>query len=70
MSVGTEHGVAPIDVVNQVAGLTGLPGRVVGKVDIRERHLFADVDSEHIHSIVAKLNRSELKGHRLKVKVA
>jgi ATP-dependent RNA helicase DeaD len=70
MSVGEEHGVAPIDVVNQVAGLTGLPGRVVGKVDVRERHLFADVDTEHLNAIIAKLNRSELKGHRLKVKAA
>lgn len=70
MNVGEEHGVLPIDVVNQVAGLTGLAGRVVGKVDVRERHLFADVDADQVNSIIAKLNRSELKGQRLKVKVA
>jgi ATP-dependent RNA helicase DeaD len=70
MNIGEEMGVTPIDVVNTVAGETGLPGKVVGMVDIRERHLFVDVASEHVKGIIAKLNRSEFKGHKLKVKVA
>ena len=70
MNVGEEMGIVPIDVVNAVAGETGLPGKVVGTIDVRERHLFADVSSEHAESIIAKLNRSDLKGHKLKVKLA
>ena len=70
MSVGEEMGVTPIDIVNAVAGETGLPGKVVGTVDIRERHLFADVAAEHANSIIAKLNRSEIKGLKVKVKLA
>jgi ATP-dependent RNA helicase DeaD len=70
MNIGEEMGVVPIDVVNTIAGETGLPGKVVGTVDIRERHLFVDVASEHVKGIIAKLNRSEFKGHKLKVKVA
>jgi hypothetical protein len=48
----------------------GLPGKVVGTIDVRERHLFTDVASEHVNSIVEKLHRSELKGHKIKVKLA
>ena len=70
MSLGAEQGVAPIDFVNSVAGETGLPGKVVGKVDVRERHAFVDVASEHANSIIAKLNRSEIKGQKVKVKLA
>ena len=70
MNVGEEMGIAPIDIVNVVAGETGLPGKVVGTVDVRERHLFVDVASEHVKGIIAKLNRSEIKGHKIKVKVA
>ena len=70
MSVGEEMGVTPIDVVNAISGETGLPGKVVGKVDVRERHLFADVATEHVASIVAKLNRAEIKGNKVKVKEA
>src|ERR1035437_1328354 len=70
ISVGKEQGVAPIDFVNSVAGETGLPGKVVGTVDVRERHSFVDVSSEHANSIIAKLNRAEIKGQKVKVKVA
>ncbi len=70
VSVGKEQGVVPIDFVNSVAGETGLPGKVVGTVDVRERHSFVDVASEHANGIIAKLNRAEIKGIKVKVKVA
>ena len=70
VSIGKEQGITPIDFVNSVAGETGLPGKVVGTVDVRERHSFVDVASEHVHGIVAKLNRAQIKGHKVKVKVA
>jgi ATP-dependent RNA helicase DeaD len=70
MNLGETQGVKPIDVVNAVAGETGLPGKVVGTVDVREKHLFVDVAEEHVNSIVAKLNRTQIKGHKVKVKVA
>jgi ATP-dependent RNA helicase DeaD len=70
LNVGEEMGVVPIDVVNSIAGETGLPGKVVGKVDIRERHSFVDVATEHANAILAKLNRAEIKGHKVKIKTA
>jgi ATP-dependent RNA helicase DeaD len=70
MSVGETQDVTPIDIVNAVAGETGLPGKVVGTVDVREKHLFVDVASEHANGIIAKLNRANIKGHKVKVKVA
>lgn len=70
MNLGEAMEIKPIDVVNAVAGETGLPGKVVGTVDVRERHLFVDVASEHANGIIAKLNRASIKGHKVKVKVA
>jgi ATP-dependent RNA helicase DeaD len=70
MNLGEENGIVPIDIVNAVAGETGLPGKVVGTVDVRERHLFVDVASEHASGIIAKLNRTSIKGIKVKVKTA
>ena len=70
MNVGQEMGVATGDVVGAILGETGLPGAVVGTVDLRERHLFVDVASEHANAIIAKLNRARIKGNKLKVKLA
>jgi ATP-dependent RNA helicase DeaD len=70
VSLGEEQGIKPIDFVNAIAGHTGLPGKVVGTVDVRERHSFVDVAAEHANGIIAKLNRAEVNGHKVKVKVA
>jgi ATP-dependent RNA helicase DeaD len=70
MNLGREMGVAPADVVHAISGETGLPASVVGTVDIRDRHLFVDVASEHANAIVARLNRTRLKDHKVKLKVA
>ena len=70
LNVGTEMGVSEADIVGTILGETGLPRKVVGAVDIRERHLFVDVASEHANSIISKLNRAQIKGRKAKVKVA
>jgi len=70
INVGAEVGVSEGDVIGTILGETGLPRKVVGTVDIRERHLFVDVASEHANSIIAKLNRAQIKGRKAKVKVA
>ena len=54
MNVGAEMGVAPGDIVGAILGETGLPAKVVGTVDVRERHVFIDVASEHANSIISK----------------
>ncbi|MGO8837014.1 MAG: DEAD/DEAH box helicase [Limisphaerales bacterium] len=70
INLGEKMGVVPIDIVNAIAGETGLPGKVVGNVDIRERHLFVDVAAEHANAILARLNRTRIKGNKVKVKTA
>jgi ATP-dependent RNA helicase DeaD len=70
INAGQEMSVGSEDVLAKILGETGLPRKVVGAIDVRERHLFVDVASEHVQSIVSKLNRTQLKGRRLKVKVA
>lgn len=70
INVGSEMGVAPGDIVGAILGETGLPGKTVGTVDVRERHVFVDVAAEHAFGIIAKLNRATIKGRRIKVKEA
>ena len=70
MNIGEEMGITAGDVVGAILGETGLPALVVGRVDIRERHLFVDVATAHANVIIAKLNRTKIKNQKLKVKLA
>jgi ATP-dependent RNA helicase DeaD len=70
ISAGEENGIEIPDIVALIQGETGLPAEIIGRVDIRERHTFVEVASEHAAGIVAKLKRAPLGGIRLKAKVA
>ena len=70
MNIGEAMGVTQADVVQAIQGETGLPAKVIGVVDIREKHLFVDVSAEHANSILAKLKRTQIKGHKVKAKEA
>jgi ATP-dependent RNA helicase DeaD len=63
-------GITAGDVAGAILGETGLPAKVVGVIDIRERHLFVDVASAEANAILAKLNRAQIKHHKVKAKVA
>ncbi|HSH16637.1 MAG TPA: DbpA RNA binding domain-containing protein [Verrucomicrobiae bacterium] len=70
MNIGEAMGVTAQEVTTAILGETGLPEKTVGKVDLRERHLFVDVKSEHAKAIIAKINRTRIHGNRVKVKEA
>jgi ATP-dependent RNA helicase DeaD len=70
VNVGQEMGVAAGDLMSTISGETGLPATAVGVIDIRERHLFVDVATEHAQRIVSRLSRTQIKGHKLKAKLA
>jgi ATP-dependent RNA helicase DeaD len=70
INVGEAMGIKSNDVVDAIHGQTGLPLGTVGVVDIRDRHLFVNVASEHAPAIISKLNRARIKGNSVKVKFA
>jgi ATP-dependent RNA helicase DeaD len=70
MSVGEENGVSPQEIIRAIQGQTGLPASAIGEVDVRLRHTFVDVASEHANAIVGKLKRAQIGNQRLKVKLA
>jgi len=57
------------EIIQAIQGETGLPAAAIGHVDLRERHTFVDVISEHANAVVSKLNRTRLKGQKLKVRM-
>jgi ATP-dependent RNA helicase DeaD len=70
MSVGEENGMGREEIIRTIQGQTGLPASAIGEVDVRSRHTFVDVASEHANAIVGKLKRAQLGDQRLKVKLA
>ncbi|MCC8194312.1 MAG: DEAD/DEAH box helicase [Deltaproteobacteria bacterium] len=66
-NLGHKAKIGPRDIVGAITGETGLPGRVVGAIEIRDRFSFVDVPAEHADAIIQALDGSKLRGCRLGV---
>lgn len=69
-SVGKKNNVYPGDLLGAIAGETGIPGKVVGNIDIYGKHSFVDIPGEYVNQVIAGMNRNQVKGKKVKVKVA
>ncbi|CAK7009107.1 MAG: ATP-dependent RNA helicase DeaD [Desulfovibrio sp.] len=65
INLGHKAKIGPRDIVGAITGETGLPGRIVGSIEIRDRFSFVEVPSEHADAIIQALNGSSLRGCRL-----
>jgi ATP-dependent RNA helicase DeaD len=70
VSAGEQNRLTREQMSHLIESVAGVPPAAMSNVDIRERHTFVDVASEHAETIVDKLNRYRLFDHRLKVKLA
>jgi len=70
IGVGEEHGLTPEILKSAIMGTSGLPASEIGRIDIRERHVFVDVGSGESAGVLSKMKRAEILGKRVKAKVA
>ncbi len=67
LNLGHKAKIGPRDIVGAITGETGLPGRIVGAIEIRDRFSFVDVPAEHAETIIRALDGASLRGCRLGV---
>ncbi len=70
LNVGRREGVRPQDIVGLIANEAGMPGRVVGAIEIRERAAMVDVEARLANQIVECLEGTTLCGVRLRTRYA
>ncbi len=65
VNVGQTDGVRPGDLVGLIANTTGLSGRDVGRVELRERHALVEVPDGVAADVAAKLTGLTLRGRQV-----
>jgi len=68
--VGSWSRVRPGAIVGAIAGESGLPGHVVGRVNIREKVTFVEVPSEHVSRIMKALKGKKIGGRAIYPRLA
>ncbi|MEQ8660767.1 MAG: DEAD/DEAH box helicase [Gammaproteobacteria bacterium] len=67
IEVGHRHGVMPGNIVGAIAGETGLDGRVIGRIDIRDDHSLVDLPEGMPKEIFQALKRAWVSGQQLQI---
>ena len=70
INIGKKEKVKPNDIVGAIAGETGIPGRVIGHIDIFEEFTFVDVPKEYAKEIITVMKNKKVKGKKINIERA
>lgn len=54
LNKGWRHGVRPNDIVGAIAAHTGIPGNVIGRINVEEQHSLVDVPEQFVTMVLEK----------------
>lgn len=70
IEVGHQHGATPREIVGAIANESGLEGRYIGRIDIRDDHSMVDLPEGMPREIFNHLKRVYVRGQALRISLA
>ncbi|MFP3156137.1 DEAD/DEAH box helicase [Lachnospiraceae bacterium ZAX-1] len=70
INVGKKQNVKPGDVLGAIAGESGIPGKLVGSIDMYDKYTFVEVPREYGKAVLQAMNNSKIKGKSINVEPA
>jgi len=70
INVGRDQKIGPKDIVGAIAGETGVPGRMIGDIDIYDKYTFVDVPKQDADKIIRIMSKSQIRGNRVRISIA
>lgn len=70
LTVGKKDKVNPNDIVGAIANETGVPGRIIGQIDIFDEFTFVDVPKGFAKEIITLMKNKKIKGKKINIERA
>ncbi len=70
INIGKNHKVRPGDILGAIAGETGMPGELVGAIDIHDNYSFVEVPKEHAEKVLDVMKSNKIKGKPINIEPA
>ena len=71
INIGKKDKIKPANIIGAIAGESGLPGKLVGAIDMMDNYTFVDVPAIHAEKILKVMNDNvQIKGRRVNVEKA
>ena len=70
INVGRKQRVQAKDIVGAIAGEAGIPGKLVGTIDIYDKYTFVEVPKENAKKVLDKMKNIKIKGNKINIEKA
>jgi len=69
-NVGKKQKLKPGDILGAVAGESGIPGKVIGNIDMYDKFTFVDIPQKYYKQVLKSMKHTKIKGNRVNVEKA
>ncbi|SKA88082.1 ATP-dependent RNA helicase DeaD [Caloramator quimbayensis] len=70
INIGRRNHITPKNIVGAIAGETGLPGKLIGTIDIYDKYTFVEVPKEYASEVIKVMKDNEIKGNKVNIEPA
>ena len=70
INIGKKQRVKPGDILGAVAGETGMPGSLVGAIDMYDKYTFVEVPKEYGREVLEAMKNAKVKGKSINMEPA
>ncbi|CEQ01463.1 DEAD/DEAH box helicase [Paraclostridium sordellii] len=70
INIGRKQKVQAKDIVGAIAGEAGIPGKLVGTIDIYDKYTFVEVPKKHTRKVIEKMKNIKIKGNKVNIEKA
>ena len=70
INIGKKQNVRPGDVLGAIAGESGMPGRLVGCIDMYDKYTFVEVPKDRARDVLRAMEHSKIKGKSINIEPA
>ena len=70
INIGKKDRVKPGDILGAVAGESGMPGKLVGAIDMYDKYTFVEVPREYGKEVLEAMKNAKIKGRSVNMEPA
>lgn len=70
INIGKKQNVRPSDILGAIAGESGMPGKLVGTIDIFDKYTFVEVPKEFASEVLNAMEHVKIKGKEINIEPA
>lgn len=70
INIGRNQNIRPGDIVGGIAGETGMPGKLIGSIDIYDKYTFVEVPREYAGDVIKIMKDNQIKGKKINIEPA